>query len=31
MVRVEEAIEHHMRAVLEDWELYKAIKENRTI
>jgi hypothetical protein len=31
MVRVEETIEHHMKAVLEDWELYRAIKENRTI
>jgi hypothetical protein len=31
MTRVEETIGHHMKAVLEDWELYRAIKENRTI
>jgi hypothetical protein len=29
--RVEDLIEHNMKAVLEDWELYRAIKENRTV
>jgi hypothetical protein len=31
MARVEDVIEHNMKAALEDWELYRAIKENRTI
>jgi hypothetical protein len=31
MTRVEETIGHHMKAVLEDWELYRAIKDNRAI
>jgi hypothetical protein len=31
MARVEDLIEHNMKAVLEDWELYRAIKENRTV
>jgi hypothetical protein len=28
---VKDVIEHNMKAALEDWELYRAIKENRTI
>jgi hypothetical protein len=31
MARVEDLIEHNMKAALEDWELYRAIKENRTV
>jgi hypothetical protein len=31
MARVEDLIEHNMKAVLEDWQLYRAIKENRTV
>ena len=31
MARVEDLIEHNMKAVLEDWKLYRAIKENRTV
>jgi hypothetical protein len=31
MARVEDVIEHNMRAALEDRELYRAIKENRTV
>jgi hypothetical protein len=30
MARVEDAIEHHMKTVLEDWELYRAIKARGT-
>jgi hypothetical protein len=26
MARVEDTIEHHMKTVLEDWELYRTIK-----
>jgi hypothetical protein len=29
MARVEETIEQHMKAVLEDWHLYRAAKERR--
>jgi hypothetical protein len=31
MARVEDVIEHNMKAAVEDWELYRAIKENRTV
>jgi hypothetical protein len=31
MARVEDVIEHNMKATVEDWELYRAIKENRTV
>jgi hypothetical protein len=31
MARVEDVIEHNMKTAVEDWELYRAIKENRTV
>jgi hypothetical protein len=30
MARVEDTIEHNMKLVLEDWEMYRATKEQRT-
>jgi hypothetical protein len=30
MARVEDTIEHNMKLVLEDWEMYRAAKEGRT-
>ena len=30
MERVEDTIEHNMKLVLEDWEMYRATKERGT-